>query len=79
MISKPDKMRKIRVVLVNLMHRYMIGNCWNIRKLWWTSVQAEILATVCKKNFADRQEEIKTALREVWWQKKAVREGKVME
>ena len=43
--------------------------------LVWTPEQIEMLIDVCKKNFADGQEEIKTVLRETWMKKKAHREG----
>lgn len=45
--------------------------------LVWTPEQVEMLVKVCKQNFADGQEDIKTALREAWMKKKAMREAKL--
>jgi phospholipase A2 len=47
--------------------------------LVWTPEQVEMLVNVCKQNFADGQEETKTALREALIRKKASREGKAVD
>ena len=43
--------------------------------LIWIPEQVEMLVNMCKQNFADGQEEIKTVLRETWIPKKVSREG----
>jgi phospholipase A2 len=43
--------------------------------LVWTGEQVQMLVDVCKQNFADGQEEIKTVLREAWMAKKTAREA----
>jgi phospholipase A2 len=44
--------------------------------LVWTPEQIEMLVNVCKQNFADGQEAIKSVLRETWMKKKTLREVK---